>query len=192
MDDQLRNLRNGVADLKLDVALIGTVKTAKVDALVRAFDAFLTKYPSGREANRSVLQDWVVELSLKKQTVLIGAIRSPDTVHTLELKRITVWLRKCILKNADPLTGFQHAALDGLPLFEQADREFERLPLHAAHHILLAMQVIGMDHSDNAHCSTAWSWYCEAVAAQHLNQETPSQYEARMRDNPARVEESLS
>lgn len=140
----------------------------------------------------SALQPWVLELSLKKQTVLMGAIRSPDSVHTLEVKRIVVWIRRQVLVNADPMTGFQHAALGGLPLFEQVDREFERLPLHAAHHILLAMQVIGMDHPQYDPRSTAWSWYGEAVAAQHLNLETRDQYEARMRDNPARVEEAYS
>jgi hypothetical protein len=92
---------------------------------------------------QSVLQDWVSSLSLKKQTVMLGAIRSCDTVSTLKIKQVTTWIRTKLLRNADPMTGFMHAALDDLPLFEQIDREFERLPLHFAHHLILALQVIG-------------------------------------------------
>jgi hypothetical protein len=139
-----------------------------------------------------VLQDWVLGLSWKKQTVLLGCIRSPDTVSTLDLKRVTVWQRRLVLRNADPMTGFMHGALQGLPLFEQIDREFERLPLHAAHHILLAMQVIGYEHPAVEVRTTAWQFYNNAVVAEHLNVESKSQYDARYRDNPNRIEGSTS
>lgn len=139
-----------------------------------------------------VLQDWVIGLSLKKQTVMLGAIRSPDTIFTLNLKKVTVWQRAAILRDADPMTGFMHAALRQLPLFEQLDREFERLPLHAAHHILLAMEVIGFEHPDREISTTAWSFYADAIEAQHLNVENRMQYEARYTDNPARTEVGVS
>jgi|PlaIllAssembly_1097288.scaffolds.fasta_scaffold27568_6 hypothetical protein len=139
-----------------------------------------------------LIQDWLSNLSIKKQTVAIGAIRSPDTVFSLKLKQVTVWIRKHLLNNADPMTGFMHAALAELPLFEQIDREFERLPLHAAHHIMLAMEVIGFDHPDPEISLTAMRFYSDAVRAQHLNPETRDQYEARYKDNPLRVEMGLS
>jgi hypothetical protein len=140
----------------------------------------------------AVLQSWVCDLSWKKQTVMLGALRSPDTTTSLKFKQVTVWLRSQILQNADPMTGFMHSALDSLPLFEQVDREFERLPLHTAHHIMLAMQVIGTEHPKNSVAFTARTFYEDAVRAQHLNSETTDQYEARYQDNPARVEESIS
>jgi hypothetical protein len=140
----------------------------------------------------SVLQDWVGELSFKKQTVLLGAIRSPDTLFTLQLKSVVIWTRTKILQNADPMTGFMHTALDSLPLFEHLDREFERLPLHAAHHMLLALQVIGFEHPDTDIRMTGWKFYSDAVDAQHLNPETRDQYESRYRDNLSRVAEGLS
>lgn len=134
----------------------------------------------------SVLQDWVQELSLKKQTVLLGAIRAPDTLHTLKLKQVVVWIRSHVLENADPMTGFMHGALQELPLLEQIDRDFERLPLHAAHHLMLAMEVIGYELSgpDGAQ---AWDFYTDCVKAQHLNPEPRGQYEARYADNTQRV-----
>jgi hypothetical protein len=149
----------------------------------------------------SVLQPWVESLSLKKQTVLIGVIRAPDTVFTLNLKRVTVWQRAVILIDADPMTGFMHKALCDLPLFEQIDREFERLPLHAAHHILLGMQVIAYEWAlaqdkSNSHGpdygSMARKFYDDAVRAQHLHPEPRAEYEARMTDNPVRIESGTS
>lgn len=140
----------------------------------------------------SVLQPWVEELSLKKQTVLIGATRAPDVLTTLKLKQITVWIRAVILRDADPMTGFMHKALRELPLFEQVDREFERLPLHVAHHILLAMQVIAFEHTNPEQSRAAWNFYLQAVEAQHLLPEPHSMYEARMTDNVERVETGTS
>jgi hypothetical protein len=139
----------------------------------------------------SVLQEWVEALSWKKQAVLIGAVRAPDVLSTLNVKKITVWIRAACLRDADPMTGFMHGALrDGLPLFEQIDREWERLPLHVAHHLLLALQVIGNEHPD-FHLE-ALSFYNAAVDAQHLNAESRGQYEQRYADNPDRIRESTS
>jgi hypothetical protein len=140
----------------------------------------------------AVQQDWVQELSWKKQTVMFAAFRSPDTLNTLAFKKITIWLRIHILQNADPQTGFMHANLSTLPLFEHVDREFERLPLHTAHHIMLAMEVIGFEHPDAAVRMTAWKFYADSVDAQHLNPETRDQYESRYEDNVHRVLEGIS
>ncbi len=137
---------------------------------------------------KCVLQAWVLDLSWKKQTVLLGAIRSPDVLTTLKVKQVTVWIRCNVLNNADPMTGFMHRSLTALPLLEHMDREFERLPLHAAHHIILAMQVIGQEHPDTDIRMSAWKFYTDCVRAQHLNPEPADQYEARYIDNPERVE----
>lgn len=142
--------------------------------------------------NNSVLQEWLTNLSWKKQTVVLTALRSPDNIHTLKLKEVTIWIRTHILENADPMTGFMHAALKGLPLFEHLDREFERLPLHTAHHIMLAMETIGFEHPDSQVRATAWKFYSDAVDAQHLNPETRDQYESRYADAPTRVTSAIS
>lgn len=145
-----------------------------------------------RPAPGPVQQEWVTKLSWKKQTVLFGAVRAPDVVTTLNLKKVTTWIRSIVLRNADPMTGFMHGALLELPLFEQLDREWERLPLHSAHHILLAMQVIAVEHPDPEIGRDANKFYMDAVDAQHLNAETHAQYEARYADAPDRVETGTS
>lgn len=140
----------------------------------------------------AVLQDWVCDLSWKKQTVLLVSLRSPDTLTTLAFKKITIWLRTKVLNNADPQTGFMHGNLQTLPLFEHMDREFERLPLHTAHHIMLACEVIGFEHPDPDIRSTAWKFYSDSVDAQHLNPETRDQYESRYADNADRIGAGMS
>ena len=137
--------------------------------------------------SNSVIQEWLTNLSWKKQTTVLGAIRSPDTLTTLNLKKLTTWIRCHALENADPMTGFMRSELQSLPLFEQMDREFERLPLHAAHHILLAFQIIGTEHPKKEIRENAWKFYSDAVYAQHLNQETREQYESRYEDKSERI-----
>lgn len=139
-----------------------------------------------------VLQDWVCNISWKKQTVLLGALRAPDVITTLAIKEITIWIRLHVLENADPMTGFMHGSLQKLPLFEHIDREFERLPLHCAHHILLAMQVIAREHPELDIASNVYKFYHDAINAQHLNVETRQQYEARYRDQPDRIKTGIS
>lgn len=130
----------------------------------------------------SVLQEWLEPLSLKKQTVVLGALRAPDTLTSLAFKAITVWIRRNVLKNADIGTGFMHSMFQSLPFYEQVDREFERLSLHTAHHIMLALQVIGIEHPDAGIKETAWKFYTDVVREQHLNPETKDQYETRYLD----------
>lgn len=125
--------------------------------------------------------------------MLLGALRAPDNLHSLKVKQVVIWIRSVVLNDADPMTGFMHKALgNGLPLFEHIDREFERLPLHAAHHIILALEVIAFEHPISDIAGEASTFYYDAINAQHLNPERRTQYEQRMTDNPVRVETGLS
>jgi hypothetical protein len=50
---------------------------------------------------RSVLQDWVQQLTLMQQSVLISSIRGSDGLHKDHIsKYILRWLRRCVLLNA--------------------------------------------------------------------------------------------
>ena len=125
----------------------------------------------------AVLQEWVCTLSWKKQTVLIGAIRAPDFPISARFKQVTTWMRSQILENADPTTGFMRDA--ALPFYDETEKEFERLPLHCGHHILLAMQVIGIEHPDGVTALRALTWFSRGLELQHVNPETRQQYEER-------------
>jgi hypothetical protein len=130
----------------------------------------------------SVLQEWVNDLSMKKQTVMLGALRTPDTLISLQFREVIVWLRTRVLQNADSESGFMHAGEEKLPNFKSIEREFEQLPLQAARHILLAMQVIAQEHPNTEVGGVAWKFYTDGVQAQHLNVEGQDQYEARYAD----------
>lgn len=50
---------------------------------------------------KNVLQDWVSELPLMQQTVLLTAIRGPDGVRKDHVSKLVLrWLRRCILVSA--------------------------------------------------------------------------------------------
>ena len=106
-------------------------------------------------------------------------IRAPDTIISLRLKQITTFIRSVVLKNADPTTDFM---LDAeLPGYAEIVREFERLPLHMAHHILMTLEVIGYDHPNDEIRKISWEFYQDAIHSQHLNVETKEEYEKRMK-----------
>jgi hypothetical protein len=46
----------------------------------------------------SVLQDWVCELPLMQQTVLVVALRGPDNVDKNHIGKFLLrWMRRCVL-----------------------------------------------------------------------------------------------
>jgi hypothetical protein len=126
-----------------------------------------------------VLQDWVLQTSYKKQTVLVECIRAPDVFISPKFKQVTTFIRSVVLKNADPTTDFMKDA--ELPMYAEVEKEFERLPLHSAHHILMTLQVIGREHSNSEVKVESLRFYADAVHAQHLNQESTKEYEMRMK-----------
>ena len=125
-----------------------------------------------------VLQDWVVGLGWKKQTVVMEMTRAPDCSVSVQAKSLITFIRGTILKNADTTTDFMRDAV--LPGYKDIEREFERWPLHVAHHVLMALQVIGLQHPDTEIRLAAYSFYRDAVHAQHLETEPDGDYERRM------------
>lgn len=126
-----------------------------------------------------VLQEWILGLSWKKQTVLMECIRAPDSKISLRFKQITTFIRSVVLKNADPTTDFMLNA--ELPEYAGIVREFERLPLHMSHHIFMTLEVIGYDHPDEEIRRISFEFYQDGVHSQHLNIETKEEYENRMK-----------
>ena len=57
-----------------------------------------------------VLQDWVLELTMMQQSVLIAAVRGPDGIAKNHVAKLLLrWYRRCILKSA-----FDQAVIDKL------------------------------------------------------------------------------
>lgn len=130
-----------------------------------------------------VVQEWLYPLSWKKQTVALECLRAPDTACPPMIRQMFRWMRGAVLHNADPTTRFM--AEQKLPEFDDVERDFERLPLHCAHHVLMTLQIIAYEHPERWVKGAAYRFYLAAVTAQHLAIETKATYEQRYLDKRA-------
>jgi hypothetical protein len=123
---------------------------------------------------KNVLQDWLSDLSWKKQTVLISALRGPDVGSTPEIKQVCRWIRSTILENADPVKKYMQ--VDSLPDFKDIVRAnpqaVDMLSVHFLHHLMTAIEIIAYYHPKNNTKGEALAWYFKG--AHYLNLEPES------------------
>ena len=148
----------------------------------------------------NVLQDWVSNLTLMQQSVLLTATRAPDgLIKTHPVKTLLRWLRRCYLISAfdkcvlsepyDPRGGsfmgpcrsetvrdLEHAA----DLYIETG---DQIPLHFHFHLQQAAEVIGYKHPDLSIRAWWYQFYLRLVAFAHLNPETEAQMDKRLSDN---------
>lgn len=148
----------------------------------------------------SVLQEWVMELSLREQGTLLGGVRmcdvapkNPITIidghgcSTGEMtteRHLVAFLRFAFMVPAD------EREIDVCGAWFQSDpperwkpSEFGHYPQHWYHHLMVAFEVVGRKHPDAGIRLKAWRIYERLVENLHLNVETGSQYEARMNED---------
>lgn len=152
---------------------------------------------------RSVLQDWVAELPMMQQTVLLTAVRGPDGLPKYHpTKFLLRWFRRCILLSA------MDGAVIGNPYFTgggsftgpscEADvrwsslmddrvtdylRSLDEVPHHFQMHLMHAVEILGYKHPDEV--VRAW-WhgvYLRLVHDMHLWPESEEQLDARLGDS---------
>lgn len=152
----------------------------------------------------SVIQQWVHALTLQQQTVLLTAIRGPDTLAKLHPGKILIMhYRASILRDAkrgvimspgdgtrDPhnnLNSFMtNACLEDVDTWgEIIDRyldNIDRLPHHYHMHLMHAAQIIGYKHPVNLF-RVRWSRvYARFVEDAHLMPESEVAMDARLND----------
>jgi hypothetical protein len=134
-----------------------------------------------KELNKSVLQDWVIELSLKKQTVLIETTRAPDILQSEKILQLKRFLRMMILKNADKASDFMNV-IPILPKYEELKREFESMSVHSFHHLLMTIEILGYEHPSPNIKSMCNRFYVDGVCSLHHNPETYQQMNERLKD----------
>ncbi len=144
----------------------------------------------------SVLQPWVEGLTFMMQSVLITAVRSPDTLYKDHPAKVLMrWYRRCVLYSA-----FEHRILETPaepgggsftgPINESAAKQeyFQRLdelPLHFHLHLVHAAEILGYKHP-RERVRVWWvSFYRAAVNDMHLNMETEAELDFRLGDNEA-------
>lgn len=143
-----------------------------------------------------VIQDWVQELTLMQQSVLLTAIRGPDGVAKEHpAKEVLRWFRRCVLLAAFERRPIKSPYLSGggsftgpakRPLDEIANAYFDavdELPHHFQMHLMHAAQIIGYKHPDRHHIGDWWlKFYLHYVNALHLEPETEAQLDRRLGD----------
>ena len=160
-------------------------------------------YPSyGRPAT----QDWVHDLTVMQQSVLLGAVRGPDGVAKYhQVKFLLRWYRRCILISAmdgSVLTtpyAFGGGSFTG-PSYEATTlehdwrarmddlvgeylRSVDELPHHFQLHFLHAAEILGYKHPDERIREWWHGTYLRLVHDMHLWPESEAQMDARLGDN---------
>lgn len=150
----------------------------------------------------AVLQDWVTELTLMQQSVLIAATRGPDGIRKNHpVKVLCRWLRRCYLISAfdrrvladpyepgggsftgpcrtDDVQGLDHA----VDLYASSTDE---LPHHFQMHLLHAAEILGYKHPDSATRDWWNRFYRFMVKDLHLMPESEAQMDIRLGDKEA-------
>lgn len=152
----------------------------------------------GTDGRRSVLQDWVHNLTFMQQSVLIAATRGPDGLHKDHVaKQILRWLRRCYLISAFDRRALTDPAENGgglftgpvdRPLDEVASdylRSVDEIPHHFHLHLMHAAEILGYKHPDRE-IGAWWSrFYLRMVNDAHLCPETEERMDIRLGDNQA-------
>lgn len=131
-----------------------------------------------------VVQDWVMRIPWKMQSVLMTATRGPDEFRYPCTKAVGRWIRGRLFHDADPSNPFIHAKDDGDPkrLLDTLEHEVEYLSLHYFGHLVHALQIIGYKHPDAAERVTGLILYEElCLRVLHLPIESEERMDERLR-----------
>ena len=150
----------------------------------------------------SVVQNWVENLTLMQQAVLMSAIRAPDGLYKGHpAKLLWRWLRRCTLIAAfeghilctpdEPGGGSFTGPVADL---DQVMRDYflhvDEVPHHAHLHLMHAAEIIGYKHPTET--TRAWwqSFYLELVNDMHLLPEPPADMDYRLGDRESQWRET--
>jgi len=156
---------------------------------------------------KCVLQDWVLNLTMMQQSVLIAAVRGPDGIRKDHpTKVLSRWLRRCFLKSAmdnrvlnnpyeqggGSFTGpsCDHLIKSTLYWPSQMDdkvteylRYVDELPHHFQLHFMHAAEILGYKHENDL----IRNWWCKTyqriVNDAHLQPETEKRMDWRLGDD---------
>lgn len=142
---------------------------------------------------KCVLQDWVLDLGLRHQGVLLTAVRGCDDAPKDDPSKLfTRMLRGCFLNAhcGDPLKAQtfieapKKASMYPLEEFEKRFTAFRKnldhYPHHFIMHIVHSIEVIGYYHPDPEIMELVHKFYCKLCNGLHVNIEWKDQMDARL------------
>ena len=146
----------------------------------------------------SVFHDWMLELPMQQQTVLVAAIRGPDGVGKFHAcKPLVRAYRACIVKQA--YTGIAHVlggpATDTFASLEDVEEAtrwrnitiayintVDEIPHHYHLHLMHGAQILGYRHPDNLINGRWRNFYFMCCDDMHVNYETKPAMNLRLND----------
>jgi len=147
---------------------------------------------------RSVLQDWVMQLPLREQGVLLTSVRGCDLTpkHPLDSpeRELVGIVRHAFMVPADP-REVDHSS--GSFFRSHLSRSFKpsafgHYPQHWVSHIMHAIEVIGYRHPNMQRRAMFHSLYLAFCKSFHVNPETFEQYESRLSEDRIATGEVVS
>lgn len=141
----------------------------------------------------SVVQDWVMELPLREQGVLLSAIRGCDTTEKPRVpgvgpieRHLSAYLRFLVLHPADVREVDIPGAFmrpDYPPSDSWKASEMGHLPQHYYSHLMHAFQVVGYEHPSFDIRTVCYGIYAKMVHNLHLNIETFGEFRMRLTED---------
>lgn len=154
---------------------------------------------------KSVLQEWVQDLTMMQQTVLLTAIRGPDGLPKYGgVKMLLRWYRRCVLlsaidgkvlenpidSNGGSFTGPSLTGEDDLDPWQERMlvhvnaylRELDAIPHHYQLHFMHAVEILGYKHPVQE-IGLWWEHlYVRLVNDMHLHPESEEELDSRLGD----------
>jgi len=154
----------------------------------------------------SVLQDWMHNIPLRQQGVIILALRGPDGVRKESpAKAILRSLRACVMNSGRKGVPMErHEVFDGdsfmrmdlicdNKLWAQALRDFyssiDEYNIHFFQHLIHAAAAVGINHPDEQVRGNWWDFYTFGCHKLHVTPETKAQFTHRLRDGRREAED---
>lgn len=139
----------------------------------------------------SILQDWVQELGLRHQGVLVSAVRGCDVAPRDDAsKQIARLLRGAILRahvgdpsKAKTFIGWEPDVEEFHRKVDVFLRAMDHYPLHYVIHLLYAAEIIGYKHPNANEADRWWTVYSKACKRLHLTRESEEELDSRLNKN---------
>lgn len=144
----------------------------------------------------SVLNDWVEELPMMQQSVLLAMVRNADGVHKQHPQKALIrWFRRCVLKSAfdqkqlwAPGTpgggGFTGPVSDIDAALNDFINSRDEMTLHYFSHAMHAFQILGYHFPEDTYTRPFWHVaYLRMVDALHLMPESQELMDKRLGDS---------
>lgn len=130
-----------------------------------------------------VLQNWVSDVGLKMQSILLSGLRNPDH-STIAIKKCIRWLRSKCQIDADPTKqSYMKTISMSIDLIKEAVDELEYCTCHYTHHFADAFAVLAYFHPDSN--IRMWALTIHQLVAEeifHFVPETEQQFLERHKD----------